>query len=391
MATLGRFLAMAAMAGLAFSGCGKLVGLDIPVTPLARIQVQVTGDLPSTARPSPQLRVALVWGEQWLPEPFCVLPAESPKAAEVKAWGCPDNFRFVPNRAGADIAIQPDVTGTIDLINLPAADVMVGDITARIAYASLIVYDDINGNGMLDLRHPPHHQRHEEDYNPDTRDIVYGASFISMTKPDQRVAYHEGGDFSAAFYPRPGCPPAPPSFSILSAGGFPRPDLSQTDVLLALSQGQLSSKEASCGVATLDETVVTIRLSAPPADAGTEGDAGAQDDAGTQDDAGAQGEDDLSLAELACTDPETSGTTFYQQPPDTKPDLNKETWACVGFPHLPGDTTGVTSGQQFVTAIASPCQSVAHIILRGCDNDPNCSAPSWDLAPPSWWPCSTTP
>jgi len=47
---------------------------------------------------------------------------------------------------------------------------MIGDLTARIAYASLIVYDDINGNGMLDLHHPPHHQRHEEDYNPGTLD-----------------------------------------------------------------------------------------------------------------------------------------------------------------------------------------------------------------------------
>ena len=401
MATLGRLLAMAAMAGLAFSGCGKLEGLDIPVTPLARIQVQVTGDLPATARPTPQLRVALMWGEQWLPEPFCVLPAESPKAAAVIATGCPDPFRFVPNLASADIPIQPEVTATIDLINLPEADLMVGDLTARIAYASLIVYDDINGNGMLDLHHPPHHQRHEEDYNPGTpatRDIVYGASFVSMTKPDQRVAYREGAPPAAnfAFYPRIGCPDPPPAFSILSASGF-QPDLSPSG-LLALSQGILPKEHdlTECAAATLDETVVTIRLSAPPADAGAEGDAGAEADAGAEGDAGAQGGEDYSLAELACTDPETSGTTFYQQPPDFDPSLTSSDpntpgppSACVGFPQLGSE--GITNGQQLVIANTAPCQSVTHYTLRGCDNDPNCPAPSWDLAPPAWWPCSTTP
>jgi hypothetical protein len=381
------------MAGFAFSGCGKLEGLDIPVTPLARIQVQVTGDLPATARPTPQLRVALMWGEQWLPEPFCVLPPESTNAAEVIATGCPDPFRFVPNLASADIPIQPDVTATIDLINLPEADLMVGDLTARIAYASLIVYDDINGNGMLDLHHPPHHQRHEENYNPGTlatRDQVYGASFVSMTKPDQRVAYREGAPPAAnfAFYPRIGCPDPPPAFSILSASGF------SVTSLAAAVEGILPKEDdlTECAAATLDETVVTIRLSAPPADASAGGDAGAEADAGAEGDAGAQSGEDYSLAELACTDPETSGTTYYQeppQPPDPEPDLTQLTWACVGFPHLGGE--GITSGQQLVIANTAPCQSVTHYTLRGCDNDPNCPAPSWDLAPPAWWPCSTTP
>ena len=398
MATLGRLLAMAAMAGLAVSGCGKLVGLDTPVTPLARIQVQVTGDLPATARPTPQLRVALVWGEQWLPEPFCVAPPEAfppvvpapdgnpPSLDTVVAKGCPDPFRFVPARDAADIPIEPDVTATIDLISLP--NEMVGDLTARIAYASLIVYDDINGNGMLDLHHPPHHQRHEEDYNPgtpDTRDIVYGASFISMTKPDQRVAYREGAPPGAnfAFYPRVGCPDPPPAFSILSASGF-----SMTSFSAAAKNGELPAEDdlTECAAATLAETVVTIRLSAPPAPTGPAGDAGADGDAG------AQSGEDYSLAELACTDPETSGMTFYQKP-DTEPDWTKITFACVGFPHLTGDTAAAPSGQQLVIASApdDPCQSVTHYTLRGCDNDPNCSAPSWDLAPPAWWPCTTTP
>jgi hypothetical protein len=394
MARLIRFLAMAPIAGCAFPGCGKLVGLDTPVTPLARIRVQFAGYLPATAGP---LRVALVWGAQWLPEPFCVAPPKAvpavvqpgwklPSVDDVVAAGCPDNFRFVPDRAGADIPIQPDVPPTIDLINLPAADVMVGDVTARIAYASVVVYYDRNGNGTLDFHHPPHHQDHEEDYNPGTpatSDVVFGASFISMTKPDQRVAFREGEfDANVAFYPRIGCDNSQPlpGFSILSAGGF--------DASLAL-QGQLptESDPAACAVATLDDAVVTILLSAPTADAGAEGDARAEGNAGAQD------EYYWSRAELACTDPETGGMTFYLQP-DTSFDFtspNMPPWACVGFPRLSGDTAEVASGQQLVIANAGPCKSVIHFILRGCANDPHCAAPSWDLAPPAWWPCSTTP
>jgi len=424
MATLTRLLTMAALAGVAFPGCGKRVGLDIPVTPLAQIHFVVAG-VPSVARAdageqdssseseedageqdasslpgadaggqAPQLRVALVWGAQWLPEPFCVVSPESvapvhletgwkvPSADAVVAAGCPDIFRFVPNLSGPDVAVEPGVPGTIDLINLPKAGVMVGDITARIAYASLVVYDDRNGNGILDFRHPQQ-GRHEENYDPGTpatRDIPYGASFINMTLPDRRVAYHEGGDFSAAFYPRPGCGQAPPNFSILSAGGFPRPDLTSDAALLALSLGQLPMEDpTTCGVATLDEAVVTIPLqlasdraqSWPPPDA---------------------------LKELACTVNNADGTTRYREPPKTAPDLAHLDWACVGFPHLPGDTAGVASGQQLVVAgdPNDPCQYVNHYTLRGCDNDPNCSAGFWDYTtpknpPPAWWPCPTTP
>jgi hypothetical protein len=362
----------AALTCLAFSGCGKLVGLNTPVTPLAQINFQVTGDIASVQRPdtvgqTPQLRVALVWGAQWLPEPFCVLPPESPAAAAVIAAGCPDSLRFVPDSAGADIAVQPGVPATIDLVNLPAAGVMVGDVTARVAYASLIVYDDRNGNGTLDFHHPPQHRHNDEGYDPGTpatRDIPYGASFISMTLPDQRVAYREGGfNDNVAFYPRKGCDPPPANFSILSAGGF-----SQSDTLLAFLQGQLPAEDpTTCGVAKLDQAVVTIPLQAPTTE----------------------------LTELSCTANDTSGTPTYAAPPDAPFNPGIAPWVCVGFPHIPGDDAGVPSGSQLVVANGhdAPCQSVTHFTLRGCDNDPSCAAPSWDVTatPPAWWPCPTTP
>jgi hypothetical protein len=381
MATLN-ILTMATVASIALAGCGKLVGLNTPTTPLEQVHLQVTGDLASVQRretvgQAPQLHVALVWGAQWLPEPFCVLPPESQAAAAVVAAGCPDSFRFVPDRAGADVVVQPGVPATIALVNLPAADVMVGDVTSRVAYASLIVYDDRNGNGTLDFHHPPRHHHHGEPADvedagaPGTRDIVYGASFISMTLPDQRVAYREGAfNAGVAFYPRNGCvlPPLP-GFSILSAGGFPRPDFTQPNVLLAAAQGQLPAEDpTTCGVAKLDEAVVTIPLQSPD-----------------------------GLTQLACTVGDTAGTTFYREPPANSPDVTNRAWACVGFPHLPGDDAGVPNGQQLVVASAptDACQSVTHYTLRGCDNDPGCAAPSWDVTatPPAWWAafCPTTP
>ena len=390
MATLNRMLMITALVGLGFPGCGKLVGLNIPATPLAQIQVKVAEDIASgpgadagTSDRTSNLRVALVCGAQWQPEPFCLWPPsdllpppESPGVQAVVAAGCPDpdSFRFVPDRDDADIAITPGATATITLVNLPTADVMVGDLTARVAYASLVAYDDRNGNGTLDFHHPPRHRRNgepdvvEDAGAPATWDIVYGASFISMTLPDQRVAYREG-DFdtsatSVAFYPRYGCGAPLPSFSILSASGF-----SQADALAAALQRQLPEEDdlTVCHVDTLDQAVVTIY---PP-------------------DSAILSQHPKMLAELACIVNDAGGTTLYRKPPANEPDWPNITWACVGFPQIPGDDAGVVSGQQLVIASApgDACQSVNHYTPRGFDNEPGC----WDVTPPDWWPCPTTP
>jgi hypothetical protein len=201
MATLRHFVGYVVVAAsLLPFGCSKAVGLGGTVTPLEKIQVQTSGDPArfTAAGDTPSFRVALVWGLQWQPEPFCVLPPESPEAAAVIAAGCPDSFGFVPNLVGVDTAFQPGTVATLDLDTVPAADVMVGDLNGRVAYGSLIVYDDHNNDGTLDLRTPPRFRRRGPPTEPPTyddggsggpADLVYGASFISMTQSDQRVAY----------------------------------------------------------------------------------------------------------------------------------------------------------------------------------------------------------
>jgi hypothetical protein len=351
---------------VAVAGCGDLVGFGGAPTPLAQINVDVTGD------PGPgvaHLRVALVWGGQWLPEPLCILPAESPAAAAAIAAGCPDSFGFVPKRVAANAAVTPGTPAAVGLFDLPAADVMVGDVTARVAYGSLVVYDDRNDNGTLDLRQgervPPSSDAGIDlaDAGPaGPADVVYGASFVSMTRPDQRVAFREG-DFNAAaaFYPRKGCPPPPKAFSILAAGGF-----TEEAALAAILLGQLPAEDPqTCAQSALDQVTVTISV-ADPAD----------------------------VAQVACLPRASNGVTRYREPPAQAPDLVGRVWACAGLPDLGGAGGAPAASGQRQLVIAGPstnaCKSLTHYTLRGCDNDATCAAPEWDrtASPPSWWPCS---
>ncbi len=360
-----------AMLTLLLAGCSDhLVGLSGAPTPLARIQVQVEGDLaplrpPGTENETPQLRVALVWGAQWLNEPFCFLPPESSEADLLIQAGCRDSLGFAPARVAANVAVEVGVPATLDLFDLPAADVMVGDVTARIAYGSLIVYDDRDGSGTLELRRPSRDGPEgppPPDGGPvvDSKDIVYGASFVSMALPDRRLAFREGGFLTAAaFYPRAGCEPPPPGFSLLSAGGF-----SLDEARAAAILGRLPEEDpATCATSTLDQAVVTIALTRP-----------------------------ADVREVACRVRRTDGSVRYNEPPGDASVLTGRTWACVGFPTLGSDPV---PGQQLVIAAGADesCMGLTHYALKSCEEDPGCATPQWDrtASPPDWWPCQVQP
>jgi hypothetical protein len=212
----------------------------------------------------------------------------------------------------------------------------------------VIVYDDRNGNGVLDFRHPQRQRRGGDSIGDagGAPDAVYGASFISMTQPDRRVAFLEG-DFSAlrsvAFYPRVGCADPPKSFSILSAGGF-----SAAAALTSGLAGTIPPEDdpSACATATLDDTIVVpIPPQAPAA-----------------------------LSQLACTTNDEGGVTYYRQAPaDPKArpsspiDLTHSTWACASFPRIGTDAGAGSSAQQLV--VASP-------VGPGIPADPRCTTPS---------------
>jgi hypothetical protein len=358
------------LASLLVAGCGKLEGFGGSAPPLASFNIVLHGDLaplrPSGVADVHALRVGLVWGAQWLTEPFCVLPADSTEAAAVVDAGCRDPFGFVPAAVSVSVPIDVDVPTTLTLVQLPAADVMVGDVTARVAFGSLVVFDDRDDTGTLELAMPQRAPSGGNRGRPpqgggNSADIIYGASFLTMTAHDQRVAYREGAfDAASAFYPRAGCPPPTPGFSVLAAAGF-----SAAAGLASVLAGGLPPEDplSECSVTAPAEVAIEIPARAP-----------------------------VDVQEVGCDERTDDSSVRYREPPTGAPDLATRTVACA---HLPTFDTGAGSPasdliQLVVSGRASErCKGLTHYTLRGCREDVNCPIPDWDFtaSPPAWWPC----
>jgi hypothetical protein len=380
-----RALACAA-ATLALAACGKLQNFGGSAPPLVTFSVTFDGDpapLAPAGEPVHALKVALVWGAQWLTEPFCVLPPESPAAAAVITAGCRDTFGFVPARVDQSAPIVGQAA-SLALQQLPTADVLIGDVTARVAYGSLVVYDDRNDSNVLELsqpqRTPAGGDRGDELNNntPDAVDVVYGASFLTMTAHDQRVAYREGAfDTNGAFYPRAGCDPPLPGFSILAAGGF-SPQLA----LAATLAGTLPQEDpATCAQTTPDTTVVDVAARAP-----------------------------ADVEEVGCAERTDDSSSRYREPPTDAPDFSGRVTACAHIPSFDtggftadggagtsadGGADGGVSTSSLIQLVVSGratdrCKGLTHYALRGCRESVSCALPDWDFTanPPTWWPCT---
>lgn len=357
----------------AASGCGNLEGLGGPTTPLVTFNFIVNGDIASVRPPGVDseraLQVALVWGDQWLTEPFC-LPTQHPASAQmVVDQGCRDPFGFVPLRVAADVPVTIGVPTTISLQDLPSSDILVGDITSRVAYASLVVYDDRGndggaGDGTLNLALP--HRLPSAGPGPpqmdtaDTGDIVYGASFLTMIEPDQRIGYLEGFFTPSGFYPRNGCDPPPDGFSVLSAGGF-----SAADALSSVISGTLPPEDpTTCASSSAPpDQMITIPIQGPKV-----------------------------AAEAGCMERTDDSSIRYRQPSfDKAPDLSgNRIEVCAPLPSFDaGDQPNLT--QLVITGRDTDrCMGLTHYTLRGCRNNVACAVPQWDYtaSPPSWWTCT---
>jgi hypothetical protein len=341
-------------------GCGDLQGFGGTVPPLAEIQFEVTGD-PSLLPADADLRIAMVWGRQWLVEPICILPPENDDAATLIAAGCRDPFGFVAARVDSNLAVAPEAPTTLDLFSLPTADVLVGDLTARVGYASLVVYDDRDHSGGLELGRPNRIDSGPmmgNDLPTNLNDVVYGASFLTMTQPDQRIAFRQGS-FSAvaAFYPRAGCGDPPTGFSALAAGGFTAQ--AAIDATLA---GMLPLEDpATCSQTTFAATTIQVPIQAP-----------------------------ANVSEVACSERTTDSSVRYREPdPNDMPDFTNRVTACVHSPSFGPPSTTI----EFIVSGRSDdsCVGLTHYVLKGCRESPDCAVPDWDHTafPPSWWPCGT--
>ena len=371
---------------LALAGCGKLQGLGGGEPPLISFEVTFTGDLAPLRPPGvtgePALRVALVWGAQWLTEPICFLPPETDAAGKALAAGCRELFSFVPMRVGPSVPTVIGQPTSVPLSELPSADLLVGDLTGRVGYASLVVFDDRDGDGTLTLS-----QAHPTTFGADDRrgddrrdvqdsiDVVYGASFARMTEADRRVAYREGGfDATSAYYPRAGCVVVPPpGFSIVGAGGF-----TAAAALTASAAGKLPSESdpAACFEGPFS-TVVDVVARAP-----------------------------AEIVGVDCEENALDGTTRYHEPPQAAPDFTGRVTSCAHLPSFTGAASdaGASPDADATSDVGTPvpivqllvsgrdadrCKGLTHYALRGCRENVSCPVPDWDITatPPSWWPC----
>jgi len=360
-------LTLTSIASTVLSGCGELSGLDEDLIPLATLRVQSKGNLSGLLAPgrdpaNVRLRTALVWGAVPAPKRFCLkwgsplsigLPTAASLTVVVKA-GCSDPLGFTPELAGSGAALATSGHTALDLLYLPSAEVLVGPPEGRTGYGSVVIYDDRNGNGALDLRRSRRHFAPGEDWpgpgdppqgegsgggngkggqgpggNPaagfddKTPDEVYGASFVSMLQPHVRVAYREGTFGTAAFYyPMTGCEPPPVGFSVIEVGG--------------------TILKASCEVSDLDAAVVHIPLQA------------------TQ-----------TVGHLACR---PTNDRYYDT--EWKADLTQP-WVCL------------SENELVVANPPGPCKGITSFLLKGCFDTAACEEPDWDQTdnPPEWWPC----
>jgi len=186
-------------------------------------------------------------------------------------------------------------------------------------------------------------------------DVVYGSSFPSMAQPDTRIAFRHGEfDDRSAFYPRRGCEAPVEGYSLVSAGGF-----TLQDAIDAQARGELPAEDpAQCRQEPIDREL-TVALRDPD-----------------------------ELDEVGCF----PFAYFFSSPPTTLFETTSEVrMACTS---IPDRGTGRAHGRwQLLMSISAPprqlvgCKSIQHMVLRGCQNDPLCEFPEWDMAAPDWWPC----
>lgn len=380
---------------LVVGACGDpIAGLTESPDPLLSFNVKVVGDL-SKFLPagedasSVRLRAALVWGAVPAPSEFCTRNAlglsGDASATAVYFQGCKDVFAFVPKLTQATADVRPDGTATIELMHLPTAEVLVGTPEGRVAHGSIVIFDDRNGNGTLNLSRANHEYVCREDgrgpngngpsncppefgdvdasdtgdasggdgqgadggtsgqvnnrgggepgrngqefgqdeENNEPLDYIYGASFKSMLLPHVRITFREGSyTIGSFFYPTLGCAAPPGGFSAIAVSGLPT--------------------KSTCEAKKLADTVVEVALQA------TE-----------------------TISDFGC-EPQS----FHFHDSRRAPDLNQP-WVCLDGNALIGANK------------PSTCKGLAAVSLRGCRQSHECAAPDWDdhEDPPDWWPC----
>lgn len=316
---------------IALAACdSSLYGLGDDRAPLAVVRGRYDGPLPVDV--NTHLRAALIWAGPPVFVPYCHQHGPTPiepdrTLTDVSQNGCRDPFEFVPSSRGPSVALDLKESREfeIPLQHLPDATSMVGTLEARVAYASLVIYDDRDDDQLLELgsRCP---RRDRNDPHPDPLEPLYASSFSRLNATQTRIAYVEGEfDADSFYYPHPNCTALPPrGFSVWTVG-------------------DLLDPSAACSVSPIDAPI-TLDYTAPE-----------------------------HLNNLACLPSERE--SFTRPPPGDGPGRDV-VFECT------------ENGAVAVADPLCPCPNLRVYALRGCFDDAACATPDWDIDPPEGWPCA---
>lgn len=315
--------------------CGRVHDLSAPSAPLLTLRGHV--DLAGLARTKPDAPLigALIWAAVPAVNPVC-LPF--PPRAEL-ADACPDPFGVVAGEVSPGVPVDANGDFELAILQLPSLKLSVGDPATRIAYGSLVVVEDIDGDGQPSFPMAPARSNRKPfslDPGVVSADRIVAASFSSLRVPQRRIVFREGDFVSpSSFYPACGWTAAdrsnipPPQFSVLEvppyAEPLPPPGSCQVDGIEArLTIAALSSAEGLALVCRPAQEVESL-VRQPRVGEAPSGDP-------------------------LCLGPQLLVTRF-------------------GVPRI--------------------CPSLQSYALVGCGEDPGCAVPEWDVrtSPPAWWSC----
>lgn len=356
--------------------CGApLKGLDDQLTPLLTVEVAIEqSDLDFIDEETrSRLRAGIIWVGINIPSEWCaghltsalrgqapLPPSEGADPSEAAPPSldfetlqtlltlCPDPLGVTPLLVGPSASLSEgrsegdQLHVTLPLTALPPSEVLVGTPDARVGYAALVVFDDLDQDGVFDIGfdHPPlgmwrgrgDDDRDEEmnderegegRYAPKTPDELYSASFTSLMSDHTRLVFREGDFIESYYYPLGGCVP-PQGLSVIDV------------------KGTFQSAECEAHSAT---SPTLLKLSPP----------------------------NSRRQELAC---ETSPISLF--PPTEEAPNTRFTQTCISPTEL------------VLTDPEAGCKALSVLSLVECPSfDNECSNPEWDDrdSPPEWWPC----
>lgn len=317
--------------------CGPgLNDLSLGSLPLLVVNAQVDADAVSARATSKRLRASVVWGAVPPEQIACLMDPDN----EELQIGCHDPFAVFPGQVEPSVAVPMDGSVfEIPLLRLPGGEVAIGNGEGLISHGSLVVFEDVDANGTLDLA---------QAGSPVALDTVLAASFYRQGEPQERLIYREGVfDDRSYFYPipQPLCATPPKGFSILRLGDVSRPAPPVDRCVLGDVSGPLRVTPLTAAQAQPMECLRPW----PP-----------------------------GITPIGEVDFDPGGRGAEDNP--DKPGHGS-----------PGDPEGGVCVGKDILAIIAPghCPFIDILALRGCYESFYCAEPQWDSTddPPAWWPC----